>query len=903
MKKTNFFGHNLEKINQNEILTLISNLKKNFPHINFECQQNESIDDSLKAQKSPTLTSIKNKSKVRYPIYDNGSFKEDIDNFLNTSVNNSIKKIFKKIEIEINKVFKSYLTIENILYDKIVQLLNFYDNKEEFSKLQIISRIKEISEILEETYSFINDYLFYNFNILKTILENLDMELVNLYHVKSLSLIFLLKYFELPNNELSYMLVFKIFDEETLILNLILNEFKKQIESDNSIETNIRNIEKEDNLVGRVSNIFNDENEEDKKETINAMLDLSDTYINKSNDISKKINDIYSYRAQYINYFIYLLGNYNIDSKNRLLSGSLFTDEVSSINSSELSELVSINTLMDEEVIIKNFLNKNILNEFLSFFKENLTTQYKINKFLIIINCIQYYSILPLIIFNHYKEKTNTEKDIETQLDYFKNIYLYLISYHIGKLANKIICKSCLSKKLSLKTLLIINNIILFISLCLLVFKYIEDIIVEKYLLIINRFLYGLSNSKLIISKFLITFEPKLLVINSIKFFFRLKYISLFLVITYISIINYFLEKREFDISYINNDLLKNNTHEFFFLFPIFIIMLINIFLFKNIKLKDIIKKRESFENIIIKSDKNILNKKSNVFESTSSDVSKVSDDRHSVISFGKSKLITYGNRRKAKRLDKQFKSFIKNEKYEGTNQIFEELDEIIFKQNNCCSYINKITFGLLFILMCLCINNEILMVLINSTNDYFIDMSFAFSFLVGYLFLFFKNYFLKENKNNIKYLNIIILIMILLEILFYIIMGFFEVIIADDNYKYIIIVISIIIEIINIMLESLIIYLMSLTIPIEKKICSINIGKFIDIFITLFKVFSFSIIYFMNIYIFNGNYGMFKFNNIIFIHLSAFYCLLQSIIFYFFNYRINYTSLSRIMNKISYEK
>ena len=894
MKKTNFFEKDLESINKSEILSLITKLKKNFPRFNDGCQD-ESIDESLKAHKNPTLHSLKIQSKIRYPIYDNGSFREDIDNFLNESINSTVRKLFIKIEAEISKVYKGYLTIEDILYEKIVALLNFYENKEEFSKLQIISRIKEISEILEETYNFIKNYLIHNFNILKTIFENMDKNLNKYYNVKSLSLIFLLKYFELPNNELSYMLIFKIFDEETLILYFLLNEFKKQIKSNDSIESNIISLEKDNNLMNRESNnIFNDENEDEKNETLNVMLDLMDNYINKAHNISNKINEIYSYRALYYNYYIYLRGNYNIDSKNKLLSNSLITEEESSsINTSELSELISINSLMDEEVIIKHFLNKKIIKEFLSSFKKNLRLQYKINKILIIINCIQYYSILPLIIFNH-------NNDI-TKYKLFNKIYLYLISYNAGLLSNKIIFKSCLSKKLSLKAILLINNICLFISFSLLLFNFCDDNEKkEKYLLVINRFLYGLSNSKIIASKFLITYEPKLIVINSIKFFFRLKYLSLFFIIIYISIINIiFAGKRNINVKdkIINYILKSNHPSECIFLIVIFINMIINIFLFRNIKLKDIIKRRESFEKIIIKSDKNILTKKSSIFESTSSDLSKVSDDQRSVISFGKSKLISYKNRRKAKKLDKQFKSAIQNENYEGTNQIFEEIDQIILKQNNCCSYINKNTFGLIFVMMLICINNEILMLLISFNDDSKVEMIFSFSFIIGYILLNFKNYFFKNSRNNISYLNIIVLITLLLESLLYIIMSVLYIIVKS---KLIISILSIIIAILNVLLENMIAYLMSTTIPIEKKIFNINIGKFIDLIISLFKIFSLVSLLIIKITIIEDS--VFS-NNFMCIQLSLFYCVLQSIIFYIFNFRSNYCSLSRIMNKISYEK
>ena len=239
--KTTFFLHNLEYINENEILSIIERIRNNnFTVINEETEKDSLLSESLLINKNPTINSLKIESKIRYPLYNNGSFKEDIDNFLNQSINKPIEILFKKIENEINKIYICYITVEDSIYNKIISLINFCERKEEFSKLQIISRIKEISEILEESYKFINNYLFYNLSILKTILENIDSKLTRLFNIRSLSIIFLLKYFDKPNNELSYMLMFKIFDEETLILNNILNKLKENIKlNNNSIEYNI----------------------------------------------------------------------------------------------------------------------------------------------------------------------------------------------------------------------------------------------------------------------------------------------------------------------------------------------------------------------------------------------------------------------------------------------------------------------------------------------------------------------------------------------------------------------------------------------------------------------------------------------------------------------------------------
>jgi hypothetical protein len=147
MKRNKFFGKTFENIDHKKITLLINNLKNNFSHIKLDSGEDLPIDDTLIVHKSQTLNSLNKKSIVRYPVYYNGSFKEDIFNFLSKSINKQINKLFNEIESEINKVYKSYIIFENLLYDKIVSLINFCENRTQLSNLLIVSRIKEIYEI------------------------------------------------------------------------------------------------------------------------------------------------------------------------------------------------------------------------------------------------------------------------------------------------------------------------------------------------------------------------------------------------------------------------------------------------------------------------------------------------------------------------------------------------------------------------------------------------------------------------------------------------------------------------------------------------------------------------------------------------------------------------------------
>ena len=620
-------------------------------------------------------------------------------------------------------------------------------------------------------------------------------------------------------------------------------------------------------------------------------------YYNISFNIIKKINSIYSYRVLYINYFIYLRINYNLDeSKKKLLFNSLNShEELGSINSTELSDLISINSLMDEEVIVNRFLNKKIIGKFLNFFKKNLPTKYKIDKFLLLIQSFKNYAFYPIILFVKNQQNIDINK-----------MCIYLICYKIGIIISNLYNSFLVNKNFSLKSLLILNNSFLIIPFSLLLLEKYNININQDYLFMINRFCYGLSNSKIIETKYLISYTPKLILINNIKNYFQIKYLFIFFSVFYIILITYIQEKYNFEINLINF-INENSKHEFIFICFCLIIMIINIIFFKNIIVKEIIKNYNKTDKILInKSENNESIPTSNIFESTNSTNScaskENSDDHHSNLSYGKRKLISYKVKRKAKLMDKRFKSYANNENYEGKNLIIEEIDEIIYNQNYCCSYLNKISLGLSFLLIISIINNETLFILISYGNNSSLNfIIISIPYLIGYLSFYFKEGF-KKIKSNINLLNSIIIIIFISEILFYAII--IPYLIIFDN-KFGIIILLIIIIYSNIIIESLTSYLMSILIPIEKSIhfiCKINFGTFIDLLIFYFSVLNFIFIFIISKYFF----AEIKFNNkefIIILGLNVLNILGSVIFFCYFNHKVIYKSLTRIMNKITYEK
>ena len=543
---------------------------------------------------------------------------------------------------------------------------------------------------------------------------------------------------------------------------------------------------------------------------------------------------------------------------------------------------------MDEELIIKNFINEEIINNFIDFFKSKLPLKYKINKYLIYIHYMQYYTISSIIIFWY----INNDK--------IKDICLYMISYCIGLFFSKILNSFLILKNISIKTIIIINNILLIVSLFL-IFLDIKEISNDLYLLLINRFLIGLSYSNNIESKFLISYEPKLLVMKTVHSFYGLKYISIFFVIIFISLINIFSEKINLDffesISFLNVESINENKHEFFFFGISFIIFIINIALYRNIKFKDIIKINNSNENILINSDNKEISK-----SLKHSEISNLSDENRSVLSYGKSKLISYKNKRQANYIDSNLKKYENKENYEGKNQIFIELNNLIFNENTCLSYINKITFGFLFLLNITTINHQILLFIIpfrifeENSNPKIYYIIFSLSYLIGYLSFKFKKSFIKSSNDKVNNLNNFILVILISQIVFYMFLLF---IIYFNENDYALGICSILISSLNIIIEIFITYLMSMIIPIEKKIYKININKFLDINIIVLRAFIFLLIYLIKDHFQNE----LIINDLLLFTISFVLCIFGILIYYIFNYNISYTSLARIMNKLSYEK
>ena len=886
-EKISVFGEVLEFIDSNAIEQIINKINKN-SRLSGVLEE----DEAKYEESNCSSEIIYHSSQINYssfPCYD-GSFKNYISKFLKSDQNRELNKLYEELIKEIQKMYHGYTHVETKLYAKINQYIQFADSTNN-APMEIISKLKEMSETLLDTIKFIELYLFKNFQILKKIFYKIDQRLKNNFDVESISLFFLLDIFDFPNNELSYMLMFKIIDEETCILKYITEILDNQVK--NAEPKYNRIIEnKEANSMDNEACLL------DNKSTLSieaytAIANIKNKYLCK---ISEFINDIDSYsyfRAKYYNKYIYTKGNYEVDT-------NLFLNYIKEYTEDDnIEEFLPINSLMDEEVVINKFIQKSTIKKFLKFFYLQLPPSFRRSQKLIMLHTIQCNIISVFILFWY-----------RNYLDGFVDI----LFFYLGRIISKIIFNYFLKKRRKIKDSLILSNVILIIGLIIAFISIGKSY--YKWLIFGSRFLIGLSYSKNIETKFILNNIPKLLVKKTIKKYYSLIILSTSLGFFITSAFYYllsFIEKKEQNIEKeLNKKKLDiNNVGEIIICLISFIILIINCVFFRETRYGDIVKikrtnslKKSSNKNLIQENEitANIPDNKDN------KDNPEDKKDAASIFSYGKAKLISFKEKNKAKLLEESLKLDIGKKNYEGTNQIFNILQKLIIKENTSnSSYTNNATKGyillytLLYIIASLIIFFNPIFNSSKKNETNVIDSKlkiwiFGFPFLLSFFIYYFK---LIRFSADIIIWNIIILIFILFEISLSIIFFLFDTKFFSktplyfDNY-YLYGFLSFILFF-NILIEMSSIKVMIRTIPIEKKISSINIDNFMDIYECIVKGLTFGLLFLVNYY------SLMK--KIIYIKIViAILYILALVIFVLYNFKRNQISLIKIINKVTYE-
>ena len=897
--KISFFDEVLEYINTKDIEIIIDKISKNIrldgvieeDESNEKEQDEEGKDKDMNLASKDSLNSTEIK-RSRFPYYE-GSFKDDLEKFLNNPQNKDLNQLYQIILKEIQKVYLGYIHVENKLYNKINQYIKFSDSNNN-TPMEIISKLKDISKTLEETIKFIDTYLLQNFKILEKIFKKIDKKLSENFEVESVSLFFLLHIFDLPNNELSYIMMFKIIDEESCVLNYITEVLDNQIKNvqpkdNNSNNNEYKSTDNEAYLMDEKSGLTT--------ESYNIMLNYKNTYISK---IKESINIIDSYslfRAKYYNKYIYTKGNYEVDT-------NLFLNKIIEDNDDNNNEeFLPINSLMDEEVVINKFINKSLVKKFLNNFKSQLSTIFKRDEKLIMLHSIQYNIISVFVIFWYRK---------------YEYSFLDVGIFYVGRISSKIFFNSLLKKRKKIKCLLITSNVILILSMIIHLFGIGESY--YKFIYFTSRFLIGLSSTKNIETKFILNYVPKLLVRKEIKKYYSIYYLSLFIGFSLVSCFNYlfdFIEEQKDDIKteLENKNLDINNAGEIIVMIISFLILIANIIFYKELRIHDIMKindSKKSFESDNSKKANNNI-----VTENEITPSKKGVDDKKdatSIFSYGKAKIISFREKNKAKLLEESLKLDVSKKNYEGTNQIFNILQKLIINEiESGKSYTNKATQGFILLFTFLYIISSIVIfynplyniinlennnnqVTINEHNSKKKIWIFGIPYLLSFLIYQLK---LLNFSKDIFVWNIIILIFIIFEIVLNALFILFDIsffknspIFFDNYYFYIFLSLTLLFLL---LIEMSCLKVMIREIPIEKKISSINIDNFLDIYECIVKAATFIVLYFTIYFSFINQTIYIKYTiEILFV--------LGIVIFILFNFKRKQVALTKIINKITYE-
>ena len=862
-KQIIIFDEHLEYIDFKEIELLTNKIQEISPDSYF--------GDSNQKE----LSSLLQKNVNHFPYYI-GSFKYSLNRLLRNKNNKDLNNLYEAVLKEIKKVYYGYTHVEQKMYNKINKYIKFKES-ENNSALEIITKLKEIGKTLEETIKFVEVYLYINFKYLKTIFKKIDKELSKKIGIKSVSLYFLLDIFELPNNELSYIMMFKIIDEVSCILKYITDELSQVIE--NQKENPINNSNNNVNIPkDKQSNLLDDKSL-NTTIAINASITIKDKYVKKIYELLDKLDEYNIFRAKYYNKYLYTKGNFIVDT-NRFINDLQSLDSIS-------EEFLQINTLMDEELIINKFLDKPLINEFLNYFEEHLPLSYKRNLKLIYFHLI-FYNIISIIT-------------IYSFFDYF-NGFIEAIMFFIGRIIGKILFNYLLKKRNKMKLILLISNFILLISLIISIFDNQRKI----YILInyISKLIVGISCCKNIETRFIINYTPKLLIKRNIKKYFRIKYISIslgFFLLTGFSYLQALINNNQIKIDLIIIAIIN------------LIIMILNFLLFKEPKFEDIFDSDINEPDIDKSQDKGI-EEKENIIESSIDKKLNTSENIVN-ISYGKAKMISLKERNKVKLLESNIKLGSGKDNYEGTNHIFSILQDLIIKENfNKSSYSNFSTIGHIIFLAILYIIFSIILFynpLINTIKankdknsenfDKILNFKketwiFGVSYLLFYFSLKFKFF---SHQKKLSSWNLLLLLFlcfqILLALLFLIFENniFFSSPISFDNHSYISCYSALLLF--SLFIEKICLKIMIREIPLETSICTINIDNFLDLYENFIKALIFTAFYIFNYFI------VFQYENLYIIVIIVLF-VLDIMIFLIFNYKRKQYSLIKIINKVTYE-
>ena len=390
-----------------------------------------------------------------------------------------LKEFIELLDSELNKCYLFYIKIEKELYKKVNSHLynqTNYINSNLFEIYKEMYKLNKTVFFIKSLNSFIND----NMNALKNILKKFDNKLSR--YCGRIQTKYILHQLTLTeNNELAYLLQYKIIDESLTICESNLKELSKYFNQNLNMLSNANSrkitVELDNNLISTENNnnqiITNEnniiDNNEKNENLINNRIEENNISINnKDNDdlilkglnnnniktkliekrkeilkYMKEIDELTYFKIQYGDWFYYLKEENDKLTKHsqKLLENDIFNPILSA-------------SYKNDNIVMK-FLSKNDGGTEIKEAQIAISYFNKINIALIIIHSFFYNTLITCIyplLFIYIKQKNDQHiySFIIVVLTYFSSFF-FMIIYHNAKIK-------------SIKTTYIISYVLIFIG-------------------------------------------------------------------------------------------------------------------------------------------------------------------------------------------------------------------------------------------------------------------------------------------------------------------------------------------------------------------------------------------------------------------------------------------------------
>ena len=485
-------------------------------------EKSSEISENIKGVSNP-LSFIINKSHslqdkeekgnliLNKGIYKDISFNNQIDE-IKTQIKEKIKAFINELDKEVKKIYIFYSSKEKEIYQKINKKIINKNNLSDKNPSELIKELNSLNYISELCKQIII-YIFLNIKALKNILFIFDKSTTNI--VESLSYIYLKKYLSKNNSDLIYILNFKTLDETIFTVEEISEEIKNIINKNNDYRKNEEQKNNFKNIQDEIES--NIDNYNKTHERIFSELSEWKSFLNTNLEFpTSSYNSVFRKTSLIGDYVPSLFGKINNDNEDLLNYDSQVYDEGEDDSMNDEFCLFTFNK--KEKKILKQYqikLESSLFNDNVSFTKKKkiLSKENKKNLlliyFLVFFYSFSYCIIIPLL---NERKIIKFSDDNEKKIEYSHFYGLIITIPFLGNLFSLIYLNELIKYKYILALFLSTIFILIYylILICGMIIFYMKEKINNATicLLLISRFLLGLSSLRIMCKEYINIFIP-----------------------------------------------------------------------------------------------------------------------------------------------------------------------------------------------------------------------------------------------------------------------------------------------------------------------------------------------------------------------------------------------------------